>query len=97
MAHIPDTTNQIPPSNAILRLLFVILFNVINTVVSKVILLFAFFQFLCHLLTGRVPKWTIRWGESMSNWTYQMLLFMTYKTEHMPFPFNKLGPDPDQD
>ena len=29
--------------------------------------------------------------------TWRMLLFMTYKTEHMPFPFHKLGPDPDPD
>jgi len=96
MAHNLDNTDQIP-SNAILRLLFVITFNVINMVVSKVILLVAFFEFLSHLLTGRVPEWGVRWGSAMSNWTYQMMLFMTYKTEHMPFPFHKLGPDPDPD
>lgn len=96
MAHNLDNSNQIP-SNAILRLLFVITFNVINMVVSKLILVIALFQFLSHLFTGRVPEWGVRWGEAMSNWTYQMLLFMTYKTEHMPFPFHKLGADPDQD
>lgn len=96
MARNLDTTNQIP-SNAILRLLYVITFNIINMVVSKLILLLAFFQFLSHLFTGRIPSWEVRWGTAMSNWTYQMMLFMTYKTEHMPFPFNKFGPDPDQD
>ena len=96
MARIPDTTDPVP-SNAILRLLFVITFNIINMVVSKVILLIAFFEFLSHLFTGRVPEWGVRWGAAMSNWTYKMMLFMTYKTEHMPFPFHKLGPDPEQD
>lgn len=79
------------PSNAILRLIFVVTLNVLNMVVSKIILLLAFIQFLSHLFTGRVPAWQIRWGKSMSDWTYQMLLFMTYKTEQMPFPFRKLG------
>ena len=96
MAHNLDNLNQIP-SNAILRLLFVITFNLINMVVGKVILLVAFFQFLSHLFTGRVPEWGVRWGSAMSNWTYHMFLFMTYKTERMPFPFHKFGPDPERD
>jgi hypothetical protein len=86
--------NQIP-SNAILRLFFVVLLNIINMVVSKLILLVAFYEFLCHLLTGRVPAHGVRWGVAMSNWTYQMMLFMTYKTERMPFPLHRLGPDPE--
>jgi hypothetical protein len=96
MAKPQDNTDRIP-SNALLRLLFVILFNIINLVVSKLILLVAFFQFLCHLFTGRVPGFWIRWGEAMSNWTWQMMLFMTYKTEHMPFPFHKLGSESERD
>lgn len=93
MAPTSDDTGQIP-SNAILRLLLVVLHNVFNMVISKLILVLAFYQFLCHLLTGHVPARTVRWNVAMSNWTYQMLLFMSYKTERMPFPFHKIGPDP---
>jgi len=85
------------PSNAIVRLFFVVMFNIINMVVGKLILLVALYQFLCHLLTGRVSERSVRWGEAMSNWTWQIFLFMTYKTEHMPFPFHLMGPDPDRD
>jgi hypothetical protein len=92
-----NLNNDQIPSNPILRLLFVILFNLINTVVSKLLLLIAFYQFLCHLLTGRVTERGVRWGVAISNWTYQMMLFMTYKTERMPFPFHRLGSDPDRD
>ena len=84
------------PSNAIIRIFFVVLFNLINWFVGKLILLLALYQFLCHLLTGRVTERSVRWGEAMSNWTWQMMLFMTYKTEHMPFPFHLLGSDPDR-
>ena len=91
-----SSSNQIP-SNAIIRLLFVVMFNVINMIVGKLILLLAFYQFLCHLFTGSVTDRSVRWGEAMSNWTLQIFLFMTYKTEHMPFPFHKLGADPDQE
>lgn len=85
------------PSNAIVRLLFVIFFNIVNMVVSKLILVVAFYQFLCHLFTGAVTEHGVRWGVAMSDWTYRMMLFMTYKTERMPFPFHKLGPDSEQD
>ena len=96
MANTLNNTDQIP-SNAILRLIFVVMFNLINMVVSKVLLLVAVYQFLCHLLTGRVTQRGVRWGEAISNWTYQMMLFMTYKTERMPFPFHRLGAGSNED
>lgn len=82
-------------SNALVRMLFVVMLNVFNMVISKLILVLALYQFLCHLITGRVSERSVRWGEAMSNWTWQMLLFMTYKTENKPFPFHTLGSDPD--
>lgn len=96
MANPLENNNKIP-SNAILRLFFVVAFNLINMVVSKLLLVIAFYQFLCHLLTGNVTERSVRWGEAISTWTYRMMLFMTYKTERMPFPFHLLGPDPDRD
>ncbi len=91
-----NDNNQMRP-NAIVRIFFVVLFNLINWFVGKLILLLAFYQFLTHLLTGGVSDRSIRWGEAMSNWTWQLMLFMTYKTEHMPFPFHKMGPEPDKE
>jgi hypothetical protein len=91
----PDTT-QIS-SNALVRILFVVAFNVFNMIVGKLVLLLALYQFLSHLITGKVSARSVRWGEAMSNWTYQMFLFMTYKTERKPFPFNKLGQNANQD
>jgi hypothetical protein len=91
-----NDNNKIP-SNAIVRVFFVVMLNIINMVVSKLVLMLALYQFLCHLLTGSVSERSVRWGEAMSNWTWRMLLFMTYKTEHMPFPFHLMGPEPDQD
>lgn len=96
MAHDSDNTGKIP-SNAIVRLIIVVLFNLASMVVNKLILVIAFFQFLCHLLFGQVPRWSIRWGEAMSEWTYRMSLFMVYQTERMPFPLHRFGSDPDLD
>ena len=92
----PDNVNNQVSANAIVRIFFVVLLNIINMVVSKLILVLALYQFLCHLLTGRVTERSVRWGEAMSDWTWRMLLFMTYKTERMPFPFHMLGPDPEE-
>jgi hypothetical protein len=96
MAQYSDDPGQIQ-SNAIVRLIIVVLFNLASMVVNKLILIIAFFQFLCHLLFGRVPRWSIRWGQAMSEWTYKMSLFMVYQTEKMPFPLRHFGSDPDLD
>lgn len=84
------------PSNPLVRFFFVILLNIVNMIISKLILVLALYQFVCHLITGNVPPRLVSWGETMSKWTYKMMLFMTYKTEHMPFPFHLLGPAPDE-
>ena len=43
-----NSSNQIP-SNAIVRLLFVVMFNIINMIVGKLILILAFYQFIWNL------------------------------------------------
>ncbi len=91
------SNNNRIPSNAIIRLFFVVLFNIINMVVGKLILVLAFYQFLCHLFTGSVTERSVRWGEAMSNWTLRIFLFMTYKSERMPFPFHRIGSDSERD
>lgn len=50
------------------------------------------FQFLSHLFTGRVTERATLWGQALSTWIYRMMLFMSYNTERMPFPFSHFGP-----
>jgi hypothetical protein len=83
------------PTNAFLRLLFMLIFFALFGVVRMMTWVIVLFQFLSHLFTGRVTDVGSRWGKGLSDWTHQMLLFMTYNTERMPFPFHAIGADED--
>ena len=91
----PDVYAERKPMNAFLRLLLMIILYVLFIVVRTLILLLAAFQFFAHLFTGKPTQRGARWGAALSNWTHRMLLFMTYNSERMPFPFHAIGSDRD--
>ena len=86
----PVTENQIG-TNPFKRLLFMALFFALFGAVRLLLWAVVLIQFLAHLLTGRVTAVGVRWGRGLSNWTHKMLLFMSYNTECMPFPFAAFG------
>ncbi|HUL11379.1 MAG TPA: DUF4389 domain-containing protein [Methylococcaceae bacterium] len=90
----PIFDNQVP-TNAFVRLLFMILFFALFGAVRFMVWALVLFQFLTHLFTGRVNRRALQWGEALSNWIHRMMLFMTYNTERMPFPFSSFGADAD--
>ena len=90
----PIVDNQIT-TNAFVRLFFMILFFALFGVVRLMVWAVVLFQFLTHLFTGRVNRRALLWGAALSNWINRMMLFMTYNSERMPFPFSRLGADED--
>ena len=82
-------------TNAFKRLLFMVLFFGIFGLVRLLLWVVVLFQFLSHLFTGRVTERTTLWGQALSTWIYRMMLFMSYNTERMPFPFSYFGPEED--
>lgn len=92
--HSLPNDNQVA-SNAFVRLLFMLIYFALFGIVRFMIWALVLFQFLAHLFTGGVNGRVKRWGDGLSGWTHNMLRFMTYNTERMPFPFHKLGPNGD--
>jgi hypothetical protein len=91
-----DMNTRLPPdpnieTNAFLRLIFMALFFALFGVARLLLWAVVLFQFLAHLLTGRVTQRGQVWGNVLSTWIYQMMLFMSYNTERMPFPFTAFG------
>jgi len=82
-------------TNAFVRLLFMILFFALFGLVRFMVWAVVLFQVLTHLFTGRANQRALLWGEALSDWIYRMMLFMTYNTERMPFPFAAFGPQED--
>jgi hypothetical protein len=45
------------------------------------------FQFLSQLLTRRTNQRLLKLGQSLSTYSYQILVFLTYNSEYRPYPF----------
>lgn len=82
-------------ANPFQRLLFMAVFFALFGAVRLLLWVVVLIQFLSHLLTGRVTERATLWGQALSTWIYRMMLFMSYNTERMPFPFSRFGPDHD--
>jgi hypothetical protein len=82
-------------TNAFVRLLFMVLFFALFGVGRFMLWAVVLVQFLSHLFTGRVTHRGSRWGQSISDWMYAVMLFMSYNTERMPFPFAGFSRDRD--
>ncbi len=92
-----DTKKHVSEGGTWLRLvymlLFVIIFNVAELVLGAVVVL----QFLFKLFTGKAIEQLESLGQSLASYFYQMVLFLTFKTEDMPYPFGpwpKEAPEP---
>ena len=67
----------------LLMLLFVVLYGVAEIVLTAVVL----FQFGAQLIAGRANRRLLNFGQQLATYLYQIILFLTYKTEQMPYPF----------
>jgi hypothetical protein len=65
-------------------LLFVVIYHIAEFVVGAVVLL----QFIFTLVSGDTNARLLRFGQSLSLYIYQMLRFLSFNSEDMPFPFN---------
>ena len=66
-------------------LLFVIIYHVAEFVVGVVVVL----QFLFTLVSGQTNARLLQFGQSLSQYVYQILRFLTFNSEEMPFPFRE--------
>ena len=66
-------------------LLFAVLFNIAELVVAAVVV----FQFFHSLFTGNANKRLVTLGQSLSTYAYQLLTYLTYNSDHRPYPFGE--------
>jgi hypothetical protein len=69
------------------RGLFMVVFAIISGVAKLVVTLVAVFQFITLLFKGQTNEAVIPLGQNLSTYLYQITLFLTFKTDEMPFPF----------
>ncbi len=70
------------------RIFFMLIFAAIGGLVRMLLWAVILLQVASTLLTGKANINILNFGRSLSIYTYHILLFLTFNTEAMPFPFS---------
>ena len=70
------------------RGLFILIFGIIFYFLYGIIWLLVVFQFITKVVTGELNKNLENFSGSLTEYAMQILMYITYQSEHRPFPFN---------
>ena len=70
------------------RIFFMLIFSVIGELLRLLVWAVIALQVASSLLTGKPNQNILNFGRSLSLYTYHILLFLTFSTEIIPFPFS---------
>jgi hypothetical protein len=70
------------------RGLFMVVFVITSGVAKFIVILLAIFQFITVLFKGQANQGLLPFGQNLSTYLYQISLFLTFKSQRMPFPFS---------
>lgn len=83
-----DTLKQnLKDKSTWLRGLYMLLFILFIGVAKVVVLAVVVFQFLSELVTHKCNQRLLKLGQSLSTYSYQILVFLTFNSEYRPYPF----------
>jgi len=68
-----------------------LVFTVIVGLVRMLLWAVIFLQVASALITGSANKNILNFGQTLSAYLYHILLFLTYNSDHVPFPFSDWG------
>lgn len=71
-----------------IRGLYMLLFGLCYSIAEIIIFFISVFQFLAVLFTGSTQPRLLELGRNMSDYVYQIYLFLTFNSEDKPFPFS---------
>jgi len=70
------------------RIGFILVFAVIAGVVRTLIWVVVILQIAAALFTGNTNQHILGFGQKLAAYLYHILLFMTFNTDALPFPFS---------
>jgi len=81
--------DEVLKSSKWLRLFFMVIYvAIVNAIVLPLIIFIVVIQFLFHLFAGRHSSQLEKVSDWLINFLGECLIYLTYKTEQRPFPFN---------
>ena len=84
-----DVKDNIRETKTWMRALYMLLFAVIYAVTEVILTAVVVFQFLLVLFTAKTNPRLLDFGQSLSTFIYQILQFLTFNSEAMPYPFGE--------
>ena len=84
----PDTKERMSDRTIWARGLYALFFVIAYSVAETILWLLAIFQFIAALVTGHVNDALLRFGANLSHFIFQILQFVTFNNETLPFPFS---------
>ena len=70
------------------RIGFILIFAVISGVVRTLIWVVVILQIASALFTGNTNQHILGFGQKLAAYLYHIMLFMTFNTDTIPFPFS---------
>lgn len=81
--------DEVLKSSKWLRLFFMVIYvAIVNAIVLPLIIFIVVIQFLFHLFAGGHSAQLEKVSDWLINFLGECLIYLTYKTEQRPFPFN---------
>jgi hypothetical protein len=85
----PELKENLTAQETWIRGLFLLIFAFIMGVTKVVTGAVVVLQFLFTVFSGEVNTNLQQFGASLSRFTYQIMLYVTYNTDEKPFPFKE--------
>jgi hypothetical protein len=70
-----------------MRGLYIVIFSVFYAIAEIVLFAVVLFQFLLTLFTATRNQRLLKLGQSLSTYIYQICLYITFNSDHQPYPF----------
>ena len=70
-----------------IRGLYMLLFCVFYSIAEVVLFAVVIFQFLLKLFTGETNLRLLKLGQSLATYIYQIIQFLTFNSDYLPYPF----------
>lgn len=69
------------------RILYIILFVIFYSLAEVIISAVVVFQLILVLFTAQKNERLLKLGQSLSTYVYQVMCYLTFNSDHKPYPF----------
>ena len=83
-----ELNNNLKQVNSWKRIGFILIFVVVAAVVRPLIYVVVILQIIYVLVTGNKNPYILGFGQKLVAYLYHVMLFMTFNTDQVPFPFS---------